>query len=136
MAVTPMLTKELLRAAKRARKQSYSPYSKYKVGAAVLASDGRIFSGANVENASYGLTVCAERVAIFKGVSEGLREIKAVAIVAGGSKKAYPCGACRQVILEFGKSSVVIVEHKGKSQKTLLKALLPHAFEFSRKMRR
>src|SRR5258708_31598866 len=108
MAVTPMLTKELLRAAKRARKQSYSPYSKYKVGAAVLASDGRIFSGANVENASYGLTVCAERVAIFKGVSEGLREIKAVAIVAGGFKKAYPRWACRQVILEFCKPTLVI----------------------------
>lgn len=135
MPVTTELLDELLQAAKRARERSYSPYSKYKVGAAVLSSDGRIFSGANVENASYGLTVCAERVAIFKGVSEGLREVRAIAIVSASPKEAYPCGACRQVIHEFGKSSVVIVERKGESRRILLKNLLPHAFEFARKTR-
>lgn len=135
MTVTPKLIKELLQAAKRARERSYSPYSKYKVGAAVLASDGRIFSAANVENASYGLTVCAERVAIFKGVSEGLKEVEAIAVVSASHNEAYPCGACRQVIHEFGKSSVVIVEHKGKSRRIFLKDLLPHAFKFSRKPR-
>lgn len=133
MTVSPQEVRDLLQAARRAREQSYSPYSRYKVGAAILSSDGRIFSGTNVENASFGLTVCAERIAIFKGVSEGVRQLKAIAVVSTGSAKAYPCGACRQVIQEFGESSLVIVERKGRVQKVPLTDLLPHPFTFTRK---
>ncbi len=81
--------------------KAYAPYSKFKVGAALLAEDGRIFTGCNVENASYGLTNCAERTAVFKGVSEGARRFTALAIAGGEGDVAMPCGACRQVLAEF-----------------------------------
>lgn len=98
---------ELVAQAQAVRKRAYAPYSKYKVGAAVLAASGTIYAGCNVENASYGLTICAERSAIFKAISEGEREFSALAVVTanGGS----PCGACRQVIYEFMRPDAEVV---------------------------
>lgn len=95
---------KIIKAAIEARKQAYAPYSKFKVGAAVLAGDGCIYTGCNVENASLGLTCCAERVAVFKAVSKGAREILAVAVFAGTENFCPPCGACLQVMAEFGKN--------------------------------
>ena len=97
--------KELLKKAKDAINNSYSPYSNFKVGAAVLSQSGKIYTGTNVENSSYGLTMCAERVAIFKAVSEGERKFEAIAIIGTSNNVVSPCGACRQVILEFSQLS-------------------------------
>ena len=91
----------LARMAIEASERAYAPYSKFKVGAALLAEDGRVFTGCNVENASYGLTNCAERTAVFKAVSEGVTRFKAIAIAGGVGDVAMPCGACRQVLAEF-----------------------------------
>ncbi len=97
-----MVTKEqLIEAAWQARENAYSPYSQFMVGAAVLGEDGRIYTGCNIENASYGMTVCAERTAIFKMVSEGCRKFKALAVVGGCDVDSAPCMACRQVMTEF-----------------------------------
>ena len=93
--------KELMDNAKEASKASYSPFSRFAVGAAVLTTSGKIFRGCNVENSSFGLTNCAERTAIFKAVSEGEKEILAVAIYSPNADSCYPCGACRQVLFEF-----------------------------------
>jgi cytidine deaminase len=99
----------LLREAAEVRKHAYAPYSEYPVGAAVLGKSGRVYTGCNVENASYGLSICAERAAIFKGVSEGEKEFEALAVVT--SNGGTPCGACRQVFFEFAKpGSAVVVE--------------------------
>ena len=95
------LLEKLAGMAIEASAKAYAPYSKFKVGAALLAEDGRIFTGCNVENASYGLTNCAERTALFKAVSEGRRAFRALAIAGGTAKVAMPCGACRQVLAEF-----------------------------------
>ena len=96
----------LIEAAKRAQKLAYCPYSRYPVGAAVLMESGRIYAGANVENASYGLSLCAERVAIFSAVSRGEKALKAVCIVG---RKVRPCGACRQVMLEFSSKDTQLI---------------------------
>jgi cytidine deaminase len=120
---------ELLDAAKNARKNSYSPYSKFPVGAAVLTEDGKIFTGCNVENASYGLTNCAERTAIFKAVSEGYKKFKAIAIVLDAPDYGAPCGACRQVIYEFGPNiDVIMGTVSGKSEVKKISELIPLAF--------
>ena len=107
-----MTEKERLRplvdAAKKARSRAYSPYSGVKIGAAVLASDGRIFSGANVENSSYGLSCCAERTAIFRAVSEGAKDLVAIAVVGKSEGFTRPCGACRQVMVEFNPRMKVL----------------------------
>lgn len=95
---------QLLEAAWKARENSYSPYSKFKVGAAVLGADGKVYAGCNIENASYGMTVCAERTAIFKMVSEGCRKFAALAVVGGNDEDGAPCLACRQVMTEFCQS--------------------------------
>jgi cytidine deaminase len=100
--------RSLEEAAKKARLNAYSPYSGVKIGAAVLTSDGKIFAGANIENASYGLACCAERTAIFKAVSEGKRNIVAMAIVGKSDDFTKPCGACRQVMVEFNPKMKVI----------------------------
>jgi cytidine deaminase len=120
---------KLVKAALEARAQAYAPYSKYAVGAAVLAEDGRVYSGANIENAAYPSGICAERVAIFKAVSTGVRKIQAIAVATenGGT----PCGSCRQVIREFGKPGmpVLILDASGTIVlETSLDALLPHSF--------
>lgn len=109
---------ELIEKAKGAMTHSYSPYSGYRVGAALLCDDGTVYLGTNVENASYGETVCAERVAIFKAISEGKRNFKAIAIVGGKGEAcgyASPCGACRQVMSEFCDPSLEIVLFDGKN---------------------
>ncbi|MEN3010811.1 MAG: cytidine deaminase [Candidatus Bipolaricaulaceae bacterium] len=120
---------ELVRKAVEARAHAYAPYSRFAVGAALLAKDGRIFTGCNVENASYGLTVCAERVALFKAVSEGVREFLAIA-VACGEEACAPCGACRQVLYEFAPDLFVIMaDGEGKTWRAArLAELLPYGF--------
>ena len=126
---------QLLDAAREAGKNAYAPYSGYHVGAAVLADNGEIFTGCNVENASYGLTNCAERTAIFKAVSSGARKIKAIAIAGPvGGAPAYPCGACRQVIAEFADAAdmPIYVSTGAESSETYtLAELLPKGFELN-----
>ena len=118
----------LLRAAKTAAKNAYAPFSKFKVGAAVLTATGRIFSGCNVENSSYGLTVCAERVAIFKAISAGQREVRAVLVYADTAKLTPSCGACLQVINEFGEDAEVVLANDRSTRTYRLRQLLPHGF--------
>jgi cytidine deaminase len=122
--------KQLMDTAKEASKHSYSPFSRFAVGAAILASSGKIYSGCNVENSSFGLTICAERTAIFKAVSEGEREIIAVAIYSPNSDSCYPCGACRQVLYEFqGDDEIlVITENLGELEVKKLSFFLPCGF--------
>jgi cytidine deaminase len=124
----------LLGAAVVASRKAYAPYSKFHVGAALLAEDGEVFTGCNVENASYGLTICAERNAVFHAVARGTKTFKAVAIVANGKAIPFPCGACRQVLAEFcGPKTVVLiagVEAVTQFQKSTLGALLPKTFRF------
>jgi cytidine deaminase len=124
--------KALLDAARRARENAHAPFSNFRVGAAVLAKSGRIFTGCNVENASYGLTICAERVAIFKAISEGERGFDAVAVVTDAEKLTPPCGACRQIIWEFcGDAEVILANLRGDEEVHRMNALLPHAFDAS-----
>src|SRR5512137_133744 len=122
-----MTPEELIDLAKQVRKKAYAPYSHYKVGAALLGKSGKIYSGCNVENASYGHTVCAERTAVLKAVSEGETEFEAIAVVTrnGGS----PCGACRQVLSEFSPELIIYIADKdGEYRTTTLKQLLPDSF--------
>ncbi len=119
----------LVEAAERARKNAYSPYSKVKIGAAVLTSGGNIFSGCNIENSSYGLACCAERTAIFKAVSEGERDIVAIAVSGKSEDFTRPCGACRQVMVEFNpKMKVLRRGVDGFTEDTTAQALLPSHF--------
>ena len=125
-----MDTENLIKLATEARENAYAPYSNFKVGAALLASNGRVFTGCNVENATYGLTVCAERVALWKAVSEGEREFVAVAVVADGERPPSPCGACRQLLWEFCDDIEVITANlRGGRQSYHLSELLPHPFD-------
>lgn len=127
-----MNDRELIRAAKGAYRHAYAPYSKFRVGAAVLCHSGGIFAGSNVENASLGLTVCAERVATFAAVSAGERVLTKITIVSDAPGWCYPCGACRQVLAEFGPGlKVILVNGKGRVKKLDLKELLPHSFSLS-----
>ena len=125
-----MNKEQLLEQSKTARETAYVPYSKFPVGAALLAEDGTVFHGCNVENASYGLTNCAERTAIFKAVSQGVTKFKAIAIVADTEGPCAPCGACRQVIAEFcdGDMPVYLTNLKGDVLETTVEKLLPGAF--------
>jgi cytidine deaminase len=131
--VTPELKERLVDAARRARENAYAPYSEYRVGAAIATEDGSIFSGCNVENASYGATICAERTAIVRMVASGGSTPIACAIVVGGDRVAPPCGICRQVLAEFAKDlAVVLVVDTDQGEireETTLAALLPHRFE-------
>lgn len=128
--LSSMNKEQLLAQSKIARENAYVPYSKFPVGAALLAEDGTVFHGCNVENASYGLTNCAERTAIFKAVSQGVKNFKAIAIVADTEGPCAPCGACRQVIAEFcdGDMPVYLTNLKGDVSETTVKELLPGAF--------
>ena len=110
----------------KARAQAYAPYSKFQVGAALLSEDGRVFHGCNVENLSYGLTNCAERVAIGAAVAAGIRRFMAVAVVADTAVPISPCGACRQVLAEFGVPRVILANHSERLEFTL-EELLPRA---------
>jgi cytidine deaminase len=116
----------LVMAAWRAREMAYAPYSKFAVGAALLASDGRVFSGCNVENLSYGLTQCAERTAICAAVAAGVRQFVMLAVVADTAVPVSPCGACRQVMAEFGVSRVILANRSGQLVFSL-EELLPRA---------
>lgn len=118
---------ELIAKAKEAMRFSYSPYSKYKVGACILAADGRLFTGCNIENATYGATNCAERTALFKAVSEGAREFVAIAIAAEKSLP-WPCGICRQALNEFAPELRVLVACGDERAEATLPELLPHSF--------
>lgn len=123
------MIQELIQAALKVREHAYAPYSGFKVGAAILAEDGEIYTGCNVENASYGLTVCAERVAVNKAISAGVRDFQGIAIVTDVRKPASPCGACRQVLAEFSpQMPVYLANLQGKVCKLSLEELLPDAF--------
>lgn len=117
----------LLSMARQAMERSYSPYSGYPVGAALLCADGRVYQGCNIENASFGLTNCAERTAVFKAVSEGVTEFTTIAIAAKGSAP-WPCGACRQVLNEFAPEIRVLVTWDGQTDEATLSQLLPYGF--------
>jgi cytidine deaminase len=118
----------LIVAAQRAREQAYAPYSRFRVGAAVRAG-GRVYTGGNVENASYGLTICAERAAVFAAVAAGHRQIEAVAVVSDAAVPLAPCGACRQVLHEFGPAMSVIMAAGDVRVVRPLPELLPSAFD-------
>lgn len=121
--------RRLEKAARAAAKGSYSPYSKFRVGAAILTGSGKVFSGANIENASYGLCNCAERTAIFTAAAAGERKLRAVAVYTPTPTATMPCGACRQVINEFGPQAIVVSVCDSKDRiETTLPALLPAAF--------
>ncbi len=124
--------KELLKAAQKAAENSYSPYSHYQVGCAVKTVEGHIFTGCNVENASYSLTICAERNAIFKAISEGHRAFSEIAVYVDSDESFPPCGACRQVIYEFAPDIQVIYANRKVIQKTMLTELFPNAFTLKR----
>lgn len=122
--------KELVEAAKRVRENAYAPFSEFKVGAALETDDGEIIVGSNVESASYGLTVCAERVAVWNAISQGKRKIKRIAVVADTEELTPPCGVCRQIIWEFGGDIPVIFANlNGKVETVQMKDLLPRAFD-------
>ena len=131
MVLSIEIKQKLIEAAIQARQWAYAPYSKYAVGAALLTRSGRIYEGVNVENAAYPTTMCAERVAVFKAVSEGERQFEAIAVVTING--ALPCGSCRQVLAEFGLETwVLIATAEGQLvQETTLGALLPGAFTLS-----
>ncbi len=132
--ITSEQERQLIAVATEARTRAYVPYSHYAVGAAILTADGQVHGGCNIENASYGLTSCAERNAIFGLVGTSAdpdaRRIRAVAVVTAGSDPATPCGACRQVIREFGKDAAIIIANTEGAVflRTTLEALLPHSF--------
>jgi cytidine deaminase len=123
---------ELVSAAIAVRENAFAPYSKFKVGAAIEDSDGRIHRGCNVENATYGLTVCAERVALFKAISEGVRKFRRVVVAADTEVLTPPCGACRQILWEFcGDVDIMLVNLAGKTETYRLKELFPKPFDVS-----
>ncbi len=127
-----MTNQELVALAKEAMKNAYVPYSKFQVGAALLAKDGTVFKGCNIENASYGATNCAERTAIFKAVSEGVKEFEKIAVVASSGDYASPCGICRQVLFEFMPDGEVILDSDEKGMVTYtVRELLPMGFNSS-----
>lgn len=120
---------ELIRLAKEARERAYAPYSEFKVGAALLTEDGEVFTGGNVENASYGLSVCAERVAVVKAVSEGHTKFRRLVVVADTEEPCPPCGVCRQMLYEFAPDMpVLMVNLKGKEKELTVRQLLPEPF--------
>lgn len=121
--------KQLMERAKEAMGRAYAPYSCFRVGAALLCSSGRVFTGANIENASYSVTCCAERVALFKAVSEGETKFDAIAVVSDSGMPTYPCGVCRQALYEFSPDmKVIAAANTLEHQITTLDALLPCAF--------
>ncbi|MDI6779663.1 MAG: cytidine deaminase [Bacteroidota bacterium] len=124
-----MKYKELIEVARNAKNYSYSPYSKFRVGAAVLTKAGKIYSGCNIENSSYSLTICAERTALFKAISVGEREFVAIVILTDEKDFTTPCGACRQVISDLaGNIEIILTNGSGKIKKFRTNDLLPHPF--------
>jgi cytidine deaminase len=122
----------LLDAALAVRANAFAPFSKFQVGAAIEDCDGRIHTGCNIENATYGLTICAERVAVFKAISEGVRAFRRIAVAADTEVLTPPCGACRQILWEFcGDVEIVLVNPRGKTESYKLKELFPKPFDVS-----
>ena len=122
----------LIEAARVAREHAHAPYSHFKVGAALRAKSGRIFTGCNIENSTFGLTVCAERVAVWKAISEGERGFDSVAVVTDSDTLTPPCGACRQILWEFcGDAEVILANLKGQVEVYCLSALFPKPFDAS-----
>jgi cytidine deaminase len=123
---------ELIEVAKDVRLKAHAPYSNFKVGCAIEDEEGRVFTGCNVENASYGLSLCAERVAVFKAVSEGAAQLKKVAVVADTGILTPPCGACRQILWEFcGDAELALENLAGKRETMTIKQILPRPFDAS-----
>ncbi|MDF2673600.1 MAG: cytidine deaminase [Clostridiales bacterium] len=121
--------KDLVRLAKSAMENAYVPYSKFRVGAALLTTDGLVFSGCNIENASFGGTNCAERTALFKAISEGSRKFSKIAIISDSKDYTYPCGICRQVLSEWGLDMEIIVANSNEEFRVhKLRDILPYAF--------
>jgi cytidine deaminase len=121
---------KLVSAALQARENAFAPYSKFKVGAALETVEGKIYTGCNVENATYGLTVCAERVALWKAISEGERKFKRIVVSSATERPATPCGACRQLLWEFGGDlEVILVNPQGYRESHLLSNLFPKPFD-------
>lgn len=128
--LTPAERDALVAAATAARDRAVAPYSRFQVGAALLCADGRVFTGCNVESSSYGLTICAERTAVVKALSEGARAFRGVAVVTAADAPTSPCGACRQVLWDQCRDvAVVLATTGGALEETTLAALLPRAFE-------
>jgi len=126
------MTDPLASAALAARENAHAPYSHFRVGAALEDASGRVHSGCNVENATYGLTLCAERVAVFKAISEGARTFQRIAIAADTESLTPPCGACRQILWEFcGDIEITLLNPRGKTETLQLKDLYPRAFDAS-----
>ncbi len=124
-----MKPEELVKLALEAGENAYAPYSRFKVGAALLTAGGEVFTGCNVENASYGLTICAERVVLYNAVSRGERSFSAIAVAADTNDYCSPCGACRQVLAEFGGDiKVYMANRRGEYRETTVAELLPAAF--------
>ncbi len=124
------LRKRLVALARQARRRAHAPYSRFKVGAALLTRDGEVVTGCNIENASYGLTLCAERVAVFKAVSEGVKRFSAIAVVADSKRPTAPCGPCRQILWEFcGDIVVHVADLRGHVTSLRLSDLLPLPFD-------
>jgi len=124
-----MNSDELVRLARKAGNYAYSPYSGFRVGAALLDSTGKVHTGCNVENASFGATNCAERTAIFKAVSDGVRKFEAIAIASDSKELIFPCGICRQVMAEFGVQRIIVSKDDGTYTEYKLEELLPYAFK-------
>jgi cytidine deaminase len=123
---------KLFEAALSAREHAVAPFSKFQVGAAIESQDGVVFTGCNIENASYGLTMCAERVALFKALSEGVRRFRRIAVVADTSTLTPPCGPCRQLLWEFcGDAEVLLVNLEGQTESCRMRDLLPRPFDAS-----
>lgn len=126
-----MINKELYKLAREVAQKAYAPYSNFKVGAALITDTGNIYSGCNVENSSYGLSICAERNAIFNMIAKGDRLISEIAIFVDSDKLFPPCGACRQVLAEFGEDIKIYYGNDNKIVETTLKELLPHSFRLN-----
>jgi cytidine deaminase len=136
--IAPHIQERLLLAARSVAQRAYAPYSRYRVGAAVLTGEGEVFTGCNVENASYGLTVCAERAAVATAVAVGKHDrlrIQALAVVTLDGAACAPCGACRQVILEFGPDALILFAGEGGRKLMSIQELLPESFS-SEKLKR
>jgi len=127
-----MTDRELLEKAKKASEHAFAPYSKFSVGAAILTKSGAVYTGCNVEISSFGLTCCAERVALFKAVSEGERDFLKLAVVGQENTSVLPCGACRQVLFEFAPNIIIITLHNNKIKSYSLKELFPEGFRLKR----
>ncbi len=124
---------DLIELARKTKKQAYAPYSGFSVGAALLTKGGKTYTGANIENSSYGLSICAERVAVFKAVNDGERDFAAICICGSGEGFIYPCGACLQVLAEFTKDlKVIITDEKNQHKEYNLNEMLPQVFSLGK----